>query len=161
MSYSGTTENLNLPQWILSDPPQMEDFNSAMRILDIFSKALAGLSSPTEARGNLEIGKMLASGLSLTPGNSVNVPGASKYNLFLMRPSGSATPWLLWKNGNRITGNGSYSTASNMWLSAMSFTVSDDVMTFANYSQIAFSMTNGAAGSITNTATIVSITGLI
>lgn len=120
-----------------------------------------GASTPVSARANLEIGKVLASGLSLTPGDSLTVPGVSNYNLFLMRPSGSATPWLLWKNGNRITGNGSYSTASNMWISAMSFTISGDVLTFANYSQIAYSMTNGSAGNPTNTATVVSIVGLI
>lgn len=145
----------------ITDTTATEIWNYLSGNVQPISLGGTGATSPESARSGLEIGKMLASGLSLTPGNSVNVPGASKYNLFLMRPSGSGTPWLLWKNGNRITGNGSYSTASNMWLSAMSFTISDDVMTFESFSQIAFSMTNGAAGSITDTATVVSITGLI
>lgn len=231
MSYSSTTPNLGLPQWVLSDPPQMADFNSAFSTIDehttfdslvspggemtgaltmnnnvsVNSKLsdgtvanLIGRNSSnniwigtaddgamqkqgdiflaTSADGNAYVsrndvrskvldrgiaGKTLASGLNLTPGNSVSVPGSSEYNLFLVRASGSTTPWLLWRNGTRVTGNGSYSTGSNMWISAMSFTTSGDTMTFASYSQIAFSMTNGSAGSITDTATVSSIIGLL
>ena len=106
-------------------------------------------------------GKVLASGLSLTPGNSVNVPGSSEYSLFLVKASGVTTPWLLWRNSTRVTGNGAYSTESNMWISAMSFTTSGDTMTFANYSQMAFSMTNGSAGSITDTTTVTTIIGVL
>ncbi|CZT57628.1 pyocin knob domain-containing protein [Solibaculum mannosilyticum] len=42
MSYNSSTENLGLPQWILSDPPQMSDFNSAFSAIDAaFDKTLA------------------------------------------------------------------------------------------------------------------------
>ena len=145
----------------ITDATATEIWNHLLGNIQQVSLGGTGASTPVSARANLEIGKVLASGLSLKPGDSLTVPGVSNYNLFLMRPSGSATPWLLWKNGNRITGNGSYSTASNMWISAMSFTISGDVLTFANYSQIAYSMTNGSAGNPTNTATVVSIVGLI
>lgn len=37
MSYEATTPNLNLPQWILSDPPQMNDFNAAFQSIDQFA----------------------------------------------------------------------------------------------------------------------------
>lgn len=34
MSYNSTTPHLQLPQWILSDPPQMADFNIAFGRID-------------------------------------------------------------------------------------------------------------------------------
>lgn len=34
MSYNSSTPNLHLPQWILSDPPQMSDFNDAFNSID-------------------------------------------------------------------------------------------------------------------------------
>lgn len=34
MSYNSTTPHLQLPQWILSDPPQMTDFNIAFGRID-------------------------------------------------------------------------------------------------------------------------------
>lgn len=34
MSYNSSTEHLGLPQWILSDPPQMSDFNGAFSAID-------------------------------------------------------------------------------------------------------------------------------
>ena len=34
MSYNSTTPNFGLPQWILSDPPQMTDFNTAFSSID-------------------------------------------------------------------------------------------------------------------------------
>ena len=37
MSYESTTPNLGLPQWVLSDPPQMNDFNSAFSNIDTFA----------------------------------------------------------------------------------------------------------------------------
>lgn len=37
MSYSGTTPNLGLPQWVLSDPPQMNDFNTAFSNISEFA----------------------------------------------------------------------------------------------------------------------------
>lgn len=37
MSYNSTTANLGLPQWILSDPPQMSDFNTAFSKIDEFA----------------------------------------------------------------------------------------------------------------------------
>ena len=34
MSYQSTTPNFNLPQWVYSDPPQMNDFNTAFANID-------------------------------------------------------------------------------------------------------------------------------
>lgn len=47
MSYNSTTPNLHLPQWILSDPPQMSDFNSAFNSIDTF----AGTPTPISLGG--------------------------------------------------------------------------------------------------------------
>lgn len=37
MGYNSTTPNLGLPQWILSNPPQMSDFNTAFSKIDEFA----------------------------------------------------------------------------------------------------------------------------
>lgn len=37
MSYVSQTPNLGLPQWILSEPPQMSDFNGAFSSIDQFA----------------------------------------------------------------------------------------------------------------------------
>ena len=37
MSYASQTPNLGLPQWILSEPPQMTDFNTAFSNIDQFA----------------------------------------------------------------------------------------------------------------------------
>lgn len=37
MSYQSTTPNLGLPQWVLSDGPQMSDFNGAFQDIDNFA----------------------------------------------------------------------------------------------------------------------------
>lgn len=37
MGYNSTTQNLGLPQWILSNPPQMSDFNTAFSKIDEFA----------------------------------------------------------------------------------------------------------------------------
>lgn len=34
MSYQSTTPNFDLPQWVYSDPPQMNDFNTAFANID-------------------------------------------------------------------------------------------------------------------------------
>lgn len=233
MSYSSTTPNLGLPQWVLSDPPQMADFNNAFSTIDehttfdslvspggemtgaltmnnnvsVNSKLsdgtvanLIGRNSSnniwigtaddgamqkqgdiflaTSADGNAyvsrndvrsqildrgTVGKTLASNLSLAPGDSVSVPGSSEYTLFLVFAGSNTTPWLLWRNGNRVTGNGSYSTSSNMWISAMSFTTSGDTMTFASFSQMAFNMQDGSVARIDEepTSAVTSIIGLL
>ncbi len=50
MSYTSTTENLGLPQYVLSDKPQMSDFNAAYAAISNF---VAGL--PRIAAGRVEI----------------------------------------------------------------------------------------------------------
>lgn len=49
MSYSGTTPNIGLPQWVLSDAPQMADFNNAFSDIDSFVQpvSLGGTGATT------------------------------------------------------------------------------------------------------------------
>lgn len=46
MSYHATTANLELPQWILSDAPQMADWNAALAKIDTFA-------GPSGAKGGV------------------------------------------------------------------------------------------------------------
>ena len=57
MSYNSTTPNFGLPQWILSDPPQMTDFNTAFSNID--SEAVKNTTTIN--------GKPLSSNVTLTP----------------------------------------------------------------------------------------------
>lgn len=45
MSYNSTTKYLKLPQWILSDPPQMSDFNTAFSLIDAVGKYIYPVGS--------------------------------------------------------------------------------------------------------------------
>ena len=46
MSYNSTTPTFWLPQWILSDPPQMSDFNNAFSEIDDFAGGVTPPSNP-------------------------------------------------------------------------------------------------------------------
>ena len=84
MSYNSQTPNLRLPQWILSDPPQMSDFNSAFSNIDEFAapfvqsqKDEISVSAAAQAAGlcfnkgaTFNIGNYVASGFVTTSGTS-------------------------------------------------------------------------------------------
>lgn len=55
MSYASQTPNLGLPQWILSEPPQMTDFNTAFSNIDQFAgqKGQPNGLATLDAEGNL------------------------------------------------------------------------------------------------------------
>lgn len=55
MSYQSTTPNLGLPQWVLSDGPQMSDFNGAFQDIDNF----AGEKRRSERPGNAGFGRQV------------------------------------------------------------------------------------------------------
>lgn len=64
MSYNSTTPNFGLPQWILSDPPQMTDFNTAFSNID--SEAVKNTTTIN--------GKPLSSNVTLTPSDIGALP---------------------------------------------------------------------------------------
>ncbi len=57
MSYQSTTPNFDLPQWVYTDPPQMNDFNTAFSKID-------GKAAPITRTVN---GKPLSSDIILSP----------------------------------------------------------------------------------------------
>lgn len=65
MSYQSTTPNFDLPQWVYSDPPQMNDFNTAFANID--EKAI-----PNDEKG-------VANGVATlnSSGKLVQMPSAS------------------------------------------------------------------------------------
>ena len=102
MSYQSTTPNFNLPQWVYSDPPQMNDFNTAFANIDEkaipndekgAANGVATLNSsgklaqmpsasdvgavPTTRTVN---GKALSSNISLTASDVGAVPTSRKVN---------------------------------------------------------------------------------
>ena len=84
MSYNSQTPNLGLPQWILSDPPQMSDFNTAFSRIDDFAEPLVksqkgeiSVSAAAQAAGlcfnkgaTFDIGRYIASGYVTTGGTT-------------------------------------------------------------------------------------------
>lgn len=119
-----------------------------------------GASSATKILDYGFVCKELWSG-SLTVGSKVTISDISNYTEFLMYAGSNTTPFHLVRNGTRISGGGKYSTPTNMWESAISFTISGDTITFSSFSQIPFSMGNGTVGTITDSITITKIIGLI
>ena len=55
MSYQSTTPNFDLPQWVYSDPPQMNDFNTAFANID--EKAI-----PNDEKGAANVATLNSSG---------------------------------------------------------------------------------------------------
>lgn len=147
MSYSGTTENLNLPQWILSDPPQMADFNSALLRIDQYSKDLFGISQPSAARQNIGINKTLWSSSTAWTSGTIVVPGSSNYSLFAIDLAGSSSRVLLMREGNTLRGIGGFmSSASRLYINTAEFTSNGDTWTY------------GTCGAITLQASGISVT---
>lgn len=70
MSYQSTTPNFDLPQWVYTDPPQMNDFNTAFSNID--SNAV-----PNTRTVN---GKALSSNITLTAANVSAVPTSRTVN---------------------------------------------------------------------------------
>lgn len=67
MSYAQTTPNFQLPQWVLSEPPQMNDFNTAFSNID--QKAV-----PNVREINTH---PLSSDITLTPADISSAPWAT------------------------------------------------------------------------------------
>ena len=49
MSYQSTTPNLGLPQWVLSDGPQMSDFNGAFQDIGQFCRRKGAANGSSNA----------------------------------------------------------------------------------------------------------------
>ena len=88
MSYNSTTPNFDLPQWILSDPPLMTDFNTAFSNID--SKATPKSESISTGTLPQWDGEKLANGVAVSsvvspnllmnPGFWINQRGGSSYS---------------------------------------------------------------------------------
>ena len=69
MSYNSQTPNLGLPQWILSDPPQMSDFNGAFSKIDEFAAPLV-----QSQKGEIAVNAAAQqAGLCFSAGNSFTI----------------------------------------------------------------------------------------
>lgn len=69
MSYQSTTPNLGLPQWVLSDGPQMSDFNGAFQDIDNF----AGEKGAANGIATLDAdGRLTAAQTAITTGSNAN-----------------------------------------------------------------------------------------
>ena len=91
MSYQSTTPNFDLPQWVYSDPPQMNDFNTAFANID--EKAI-----PNDEKGT-------ANGVATlnSSGKLVQMPTAADVGAVPLADAGiKVTP--LWK-GKLTTNN--------------------------------------------------------
>lgn len=99
MSYVSQTPNLGLPQWILSEPPQMSDFNGAFSSIDQFAgeKGEPNGLATLDAEGNLVQSHAAGFKLSVAQGGTgASDPVNARSNLGLMKK--------LWE-GNWSTGS--------------------------------------------------------
>lgn len=92
MSYNSQTPNLGLPQWILSDPPQMSDFNGAFSKIDEFAAPLVQVQ-----KGEISVTDALKLlGLAFGKGDTFNLgnyiaggyitSGASNFSCYILLP---------------------------------------------------------------------------
>lgn len=74
MGYNSTTPNLGLPQWILSNPPQMSDFNTAFSKIDEFAGPIKQAQNNTISAIQLaeEIGLCFDAGSTYNIGSYVS-----------------------------------------------------------------------------------------
>ncbi len=71
MSYHSTTAHLELPQWILSDAPQMSDFNTAFSKIDAFAGPIKKAQTKTISAAELA----QAIGLCFSAGDTYKMGG--------------------------------------------------------------------------------------
>ena len=87
MSYQSKTPNFELPQWVYTDPPQMNDLNTAFANLD--SKAVKNTTTIN--------GKPLSSDVSLTPSDIGALPSNA-----ISSGSNSNGSWVEFPDGTMI-----------------------------------------------------------
>lgn len=118
MSYTSETPNLGLPQWILSDPPQMSDFNTAFSRIDEFAgqttpvaKGGTGATTPEGARPNLGIGTQLWTGSWST--GDITVNNFENYKMYYLDVTGANTVIPVFRESSSLRGIGGYISSSN------------------------------------------------
>lgn len=80
MSYSSETPNLGLPQWVLSDPPQMADFNNAFSTIDEHTTFDSIVSPGGEMTGALTMNNNVSVNSKLSDGTTANLIGRNNSN---------------------------------------------------------------------------------
>lgn len=106
MSYQSSTPNLNLPQWIYTDPPQMQDFNGAFVNIDNFAgqKGQASGLASLDSSGKLEQMPTAADVGAVPTSRTVNGKALSS-NISLTAADVGAVPTSRTVNGHALTGN--------------------------------------------------------
>lgn len=84
MSYQSTTPNFDLPQWVYSDPPQMNDFNTAFANID--EKAI-----PNDEKGTANGVATLNSSGKLVQMPSASDVGAASQTVYELTPQNGWT----------------------------------------------------------------------
>lgn len=84
MSYQSTTPNFDLPQWVYSDPPQMNDFNTAFANID--EKAI-----PNDEKGTANGVATLNSSGKLVQMPSASDVGAVSQTVYELTPQNGWT----------------------------------------------------------------------
>ena len=114
MSYQSTTPKFDLPQWVYTDPPQMNDFNTAFSNID--SKA----QPQTEARSTLVKADASGALVAAVEGTDYNI--VMDYNSQLIAQAGyNISELVVQKIGKKVlfsniitlSGSGKFSLAGN------------------------------------------------
>lgn len=123
MSYTSQTPNLGLPQWILSEPPQMSDFNGAFSSIDQFAGQ----------KGN-------PSGLASLDSNGKIVPMPTAADVGLPVTQNTWTPVLIGYAGSTAP------TVSYIYQNGVYYRIGDLVMLTFRVRGAVTSVGNGYAG---------------
>ena len=145
MSYNSQTPNLGLPQWILSDPPQMSDFNAAFSDIDNFagrttpvSKGGTGATTAEGARTNIGIGTQLWSGSWST--GQITVPNLTNYTMFYLDVSNSNTLVPAFRERSSLRGSSGYFSSNDYGhLALFDASVSGNTLTYGHLIDISIS----------------------
>lgn len=186
MSYVSQTPNLGLPQWILSEPPQMSDFNGAFSSIDQFAgeKGEPNGLATLDAEGNLvqshaagfklsvaqggtgasdpvNARSNLGVGKSLWSGNwssgSITAEELDAYSVYKIAFSEVGTCAIVSKNGSSIRGlGGNAATATTYRQQYFSANTGGN----GTWEKVYFCEFNPVSGAQTQTLTVVQIIGI-
>lgn len=157
MSYVSQTPNLGLPQWILSEPPQMSDFNGAFSSIDQFAgeKGQPNGLATLDAEGNLVQSHAAGYKLSVAQGGTgasdpvnarsnlglmkklwsgnwtsgnITAEGFQDYTLFFLHPYGGAHSIIAMKVGNTLRGIGGQAGDGNQTILTLQATCNGNTL---------------------------------
>lgn len=108
------------------------------------------------------VGKSLWTGSWSVGEDPKTIAEAENYTIFLTATATNTTPFLLYRNGTRISGGGLYASGAKNWINAVSFTISGNQLTYSHSGTHSVGLGSGAIGDLaTDNLTLVKLIGIV